>query len=123
MSSDPLQDFLDEVRDLPDLVGVDYAGVHTRGVLGDTPLHIATRRGNLRIIQLLLDAGADVDARGEYGHTPLHEAVGRGNLAAVQLLLQRGATRSIRNDWGQTAKEIAQLDGNHEIEVLVSEVT
>ncbi len=121
MPAQSLQDYLDEIRDLPDFLGVEFAGVHTRGVLGDTPLHVAATRGDARIVGLLLDAGAEIDARGEYGHTPLHEAVGQGHIEAVRLLLARGASRSVYNDWGQTALEIAHLGDRPEIEALLRE--
>ena len=120
MPSTELQEFFDAIRDLPEFVslGEEFAGASTRGLFGDTPLHVAAIRGDSRIITLLLDAGAEIDARGEYGHTPLHEAVGQGHIEAVRLLLSRGADAGIRNDWGQTARESAQIGGKHEIESL-----
>jgi len=123
MASNTLQGFLDEIIDLPNFVGFGdkVVEVHTRGLLGVTPLHIAAIRGDVHIIGLLLDAGADIDARGEYGHTPLQDAVGQGHVEAVRLLLQRGASKSIRNDWGQNAGEIAQTKGKHELDVLFSD--
>ena len=38
---------------------------------GETPLFNATTRGRLRIMDLLLEAGANVDARDQHGHSPL----------------------------------------------------
>jgi ankyrin repeat protein len=124
MPSSELEKFFDEIRDLPEYVGLGeaFAGPSTRGLFGDTPLHVAATRGDARIIALLLDAGAEIDARGEYGHTPLHEAVGQGHIEAAKLLLSRGADTGVRNDWGQTAKEKAQIGGKREIEVLFSDV-
>jgi uncharacterized protein len=120
MPSKTLQEYLDSIRNNPDMLGVEFAGVHTRGVLGDTPLHIAAVNGDVHIIGLLLDAGADIDAHGEYGYTPLQQAVGQGHVDAVRLLLRRGASRDSRNDWGKTAKEIAQIAGKDEIKTLFS---
>lgn len=122
MLSADIQSFLDEIRDLPDFVGLGESniGISTRGLFGDTPLHVAAIRGDTRTIALLLDAGAEIDARGEYGHTPLNEAVGQGHVEAVRLLLSRGADASIPNDWGQTPQQNAKIGGKHEIETLFS---
>ena len=119
MPEPSLQEFLDEIRELPDLLGVEFAGVHTRGVLGDTPLHVAAIRGDARMVGLLLDAGAEIDAHGEYGHTPLHEAIGQMHIEVVRLLLARGASRTVTNDWGQSALDIARLGDKPEIEALL----
>lgn len=45
---------------------------------GDRPLQAAARLGGTdgaRIVEMLLDAGADIDFRGEYNATALHRAV------------------------------------------------
>ena len=119
-----LQVFLGEIRNLPEFVGLGdtVTGVSTRGLFDCTPLHVAAVRGDVYIIGLLLDAGAEIDVRGEHGHTPLHDAVGQGHTEAVKLLLSRGADPRIRNDWGQTARETAKIGGKHEIEILFNGV-
>ena len=38
-------------------------------MIGDTPLHVAVRRGDREIVAETSDAGADVNAPAEYGHT------------------------------------------------------
>ncbi|WP_425396687.1 ankyrin repeat domain-containing protein [Aeoliella sp.] len=73
-------------------VQLDPLAVHQRGLLGDTPLHWPAHNGFVEIVQLLLDAGADVHAQelGCYGGTPLHWA-SEHEPAVVRLLLERGA--------------------------------
>jgi len=39
---------------------------------GSTPLHIATRYGNLDVVELLLEYGADPNVKDNKGKTPLH---------------------------------------------------
>lgn len=51
----------------------------------------ADREDNVRIVELLLDAGADVHIRGINDWTPLHYAVAAEEIGAVRLLLARGA--------------------------------
>ena len=56
-----------------------------------TPLHFASCCDNTDAMQLLIEAGADIDARSDIGLTPLHWAALCGNTAAIQLLIGAGA--------------------------------
>ncbi|MCG3179207.1 MAG: hypothetical protein BIFFINMI_01540 [Phycisphaerae bacterium] len=79
-------------------VQADPLSVHQRGWIGDTPLHWPCHNGHVEIIELLLDAGADIDAQeiNCYGGTPLHWAA-EHEPEAVALLLRRGAKVDARN--------------------------
>jgi len=57
---------------------------------GRSALMWAAYRADLKILKLLLDAGADVNSEGFTG-TPLSQAAWINNAAAAQLLLKRGA--------------------------------
>src|SRR3712207_7119966 len=51
--------------------------VHTREADGSTPLHCAAWKGHREAVELLLDAGADLNGQSENGHyggTALHAA-------------------------------------------------
>ncbi|NWX14246.1 IKBE inhibitor, partial [Aegotheles bennettii] len=55
-------------------------------------LHISTLKGNIPMMSLLLENGANIDVReGTSGKTPLHLAVECHNRRAVQFLLRNGA--------------------------------
>ena len=90
-------------------------------VLGRTPLHWAvTYDADLRVIEALVEAGADVNARTENGHTPLHFAPNEyipsrplmepGHqprsqwyyTAVIKLLVDAGADVNARADNGET---------------------
>ena len=59
---------------------------------GSSPLHIAATIGSLKLLVLLVNAGADLDIAARHnGDTPLHAAVRRGQLEFVQALLKAGA--------------------------------
>lgn len=61
------------------------------GINKTTPLHLATAQGTLEIINLLTQAGADVQAADSRGVTMLHVAAGMGSADIVQLLIDNGA--------------------------------
>ncbi len=70
----------------------DPLAIHTRGWIGDTPLHWSSHNGHLEIVRLLLDAGAEIEADeiNCYGGKPLHWA-SECRPEVVKLLLERGA--------------------------------
>ncbi|XP_075087089.1 phytochrome-interacting ankyrin-repeat protein 1 isoform X2 [Nicotiana tabacum] len=61
--------------------------------LGVTPLHLAAKGGHLRVMDELLERGADIDARtkGVCGWTPLHHAAKKGKRKAIRFLIKNGA--------------------------------
>ncbi len=68
-----------------------------------TPLHCAAHVGNINIINLLLDAGADIDSTYQNDEsTPLHLAAWFGYPNCVQLLIDKGAQINKTNLAGST---------------------
>ncbi|XP_057842332.2 uncharacterized protein LOC131051724 [Cryptomeria japonica] len=56
---------------------------------GDTPLHIAARKGNLHLVQWILQLKPSLDkSRNKDDNTPLHEAAKSSNLNVVEFFLQ-----------------------------------
>lgn len=62
-------------------------------------LPLAARNGNVELVKLLLDNGADIDER-IGSHTALHAAVAGGHFRIADLLLKKGA--SVNTDDGPT---------------------
>lgn len=58
---------------------------------GNSPLMLAALTGNVRVAEVLLHHGAQLEARDSEGFTPLHTAVERSHPAFLRLLLARGA--------------------------------
>ncbi|BDG75645.1 MULTISPECIES: ankyrin repeat domain-containing protein [Wolbachia] len=56
------------------------------------------------VTQILLDAGANVNARNLCNNTPLHESLYK---EVTQILLDAGANPFIKNDYGMTARDFA----------------
>ncbi len=68
------------------------ANIENKHAYGRTPLVGAAReRGNINVIRMLLDAGADVNSSDNWGATALDLAAWRGFEEVVNLLLERGA--------------------------------
>ncbi|KAF6785735.1 hypothetical protein CSOJ01_15547 [Colletotrichum sojae] len=77
---------------------------------GSLPIHLAASRGDVEHVQILVDAGADVNALNNDGRTPIHWAAERGRWDVVEVLLDKGADPQIRSteDSLQTAWDLAQ---------------
>src|SRR5437660_1567677 len=85
------------------------ADVNTpRGPEAQTPLHMAARRGNIAIAQVLLDGGAVLEAQDKKGETPLRRAVNCGHPEFVSLLLAHGADVNTRDRKGRTPLQAAR---------------
>ena len=88
---------LDRADLLAKLIADDPARVHERGGDGQTPLHFARSR---QVIDLLLEAGADIDAR-DVDHRStaaqwmLDRKPGAGRFALSAYLVERGAAADI----------------------------
>ncbi|KAG8410699.1 hypothetical protein J3459_016985 [Metarhizium acridum] len=63
---------------------------------GETALHLAAKKNNLRLARILLASGrVDVDAASVTHSTPLYEAIQVGDLHMVELLLEYGASEQV----------------------------
>ena len=67
------------------------------------------------VVDILLDAGADISARDRNACTPLHRAACMGRECAVKILLDAGADTLARNLQGRTPRDLAEMGAFHEI--------
>ena len=58
---------------------------------GRTPLHLASKQGELDVARYLVEAGANVNKKMEDGRTPLHFASEQGELDVARYLVEAGA--------------------------------
>ena len=75
---------------------------------GWTPLHYAASTGQVAVIRLLIENHAYIDAESPNGSTPLMLASMYGTAEAVKLLLDEGADPSLKNQQGLTAVQFAE---------------
>ncbi|QDV82168.1 ankyrin repeat domain-containing protein [Planctomycetes bacterium TBK1r] len=77
--------------------------VNVRDASGSTPLSAAALLGNIEIVKLLLERGANVAATNRDGTTPLHVAAFMCHTEVVELLLENGASPGRENNRGDSA--------------------
>ena len=80
-----------------------------------TPLHLATLKGHVEVINKLLENHADIDARTTKGNTPLHLAAESGNLEVVEALIAKNANVDLKNEEGKAASDFAYDKGHLEV--------
>ena len=87
------------------------------------PLLYAVDKGQIEIVELLLDKGADIDSIDVSQQTALMVASGMGHFGIVELLLKRGANVNATENDGYTALIYASSgeDGHPEIVKLLLE--
>ncbi|CAD6589643.1 MAG: hypothetical protein ASARMPREDX12_003913 [Alectoria sarmentosa] len=86
--------------------------INTKNPCGRTPLHCAAQKLPLpsiaerrieRVVNFLLQKGAEADSRDKFGVTPLSEAASNGLETAVEILLaRRDVQLNSRNEYGET---------------------
>lgn len=76
---------------------------------GETPLMAALANGTtVNIIDLLVQAGAEINTKNEYGFSALIFSITRPNLKAAKHLLDLGARKDIELPEGQTIPELIE---------------
>ncbi|KAF8492409.1 hypothetical protein F5888DRAFT_1909189 [Russula emetica] len=92
-----------------------------RGGSQVTPIHAAASAGQVDILSLLIQHGADVNGRNRIGDTPLFLASMNARLEAGQFLLNHGADIDARNEFNNTALIYAIFWGNIEFARMLLE--
>lgn len=90
--------------------------VNSRNNYGRAPIHWASSRGNLDIMEMLMSCNCDIEARDKYGMRPLLMAAWHGHRDAAQLLINTGACTNAINKKGYTIMMCAAR--NNRVEVI-----
>ncbi len=90
---------------------------------GFTPLMYASIIGDVSIIEMLLDNGADVNAQNQSGATALMLAAKYNHMKTCKMLVQSGANAKLQTTNRQTAVSIASQYGNYELAEYLAQVT
>ncbi|KAL7267907.1 hypothetical protein RUND412_009491, partial [Rhizina undulata] len=100
-------------------------GVHPNAKASDgsTPLHDASHKGHLAVVNLLLEQkGVLVNAKNYHGYTALHLAALKGQEAILRLLLQqKGTLVNTKDEDGDTPLHVAAYNGHEAVVKLLLE--
>jgi len=119
---------MDQVKDLL----TEYSTINERESSYWTPLHIATligknepgkprgeSRGQVVMVRLLLQLGADINARDMFGRTPLWIAINKGFGILTRIFIERGADVNIGENNGVYPFQLVEASTYPEIRRLV----
>merc|ERR1719317_1074285 len=77
---------------------------------GATALHVAAVKGYIKVINLLIQAGGEINQQDFDGWTPLHAAAHWAQREACELLAENYVNMDIKNCVGQTPFDVADPD-------------
>lgn len=95
--------------------------MQAQNAMGDTALKIASFYGNLDIVEVLLEANADVEIANNYSFAPIHVASQEGHVDVVVALLEAGAAVDRPKYDGATPLFIASQDGHVDLVAVLIE--
>ena len=78
-------------------------------------LHVASEKGNLRLVKSLIECSCDKETRDYYKWTPLIYASSRGHLEVVKYLVSVGANKEAKSRGGYTPLILAPQNGHLEV--------
>lgn len=105
------------LAEMKTMLAEDASLVHSRinGTNDERPVHWAALSGNIEVVTLLLDNGAEIDAVDAQGLTALHWAAWQGQPEVARLLVGRGASVDLVSVAGNTALDRAITDGHQDV--------
>lgn len=120
-------DLIEAVKTI-DLVSLNVllsegADIDTVDAEGNTPLMIASKIGNPRMLRIILVHNPDINAVNSNGETALMIAAENGQYSVVQQLLDRGADVYAKNKEGLTPLDLATRFGHRQIVDVLSSTT
>lgn len=86
--------------------------------LGDS-LCVAARKGEVRTMQRLIEAGAAINGKDLHGWTALHRASFKGKIEVVRMLIDKGIDVDAKDEDGYTALHCAVESGHTDVTELL----
>ncbi|XP_071941670.1 protein phosphatase 1 regulatory subunit 12A-like isoform X1 [Antedon mediterranea] len=85
---------------------------------GATAIHVASAKGYVKALSLLLQAGMDINSQDIDGWTPFHAASHWAQKESAELLVEKMCDMNARNKLGQTAFDLADEEMGKYLEEL-----
>lgn len=120
-SGEPVAETQKEIKDFCDTFGTD---IKSKDEDGNTLLHKAAINQSVRVIEYLVQKGANINAKNNIQWTPLHCAVAwNKNTDVLQYLVSKGADPLSVSSTGLTPLQGAKQSKNHEVaKILESKI-
>ncbi|KAM0013940.1 putative ankyrin repeat-containing domain-containing protein [Helianthus debilis subsp. tardiflorus] len=105
------------------LLGFDLSvsGINSVDEKGWAPMYSAASSGNVEIVNILLDIGADINLKNDGDRTALYYAASKGWVKVAEILLSNGAKINAKDKVGCTPLHRAASTGNSELCKLLIE--
>ncbi|OKH47644.1 hypothetical protein NIES2101_23270 [Calothrix sp. HK-06] len=93
--------------------------INKKNDAGETALHLAVKNNDLRLVEILINSGADVNATTNYKATPLHYAASFAKNSIINLLASKGSNINAVDNNGKKPLDWAiEAKNNDNIELL-----
>jgi len=89
--------------------------VNEKDASNNTPLHLAALQGNLGIVKMLVDKGADINLGDNENSPPIVNAALRNHPEIVKYMLDHGASATLKDDNQMTPMHFAAMGGDTQI--------
>lgn len=93
--------------------------VNLANKIGETPLLAAAWKGNVELIEWLLQSSARVNQANKQARSPLFAAAAGGHIDAVRVLLEAGANLEQADEDAKTPMDIAAMYGHRAVVALL----
>ncbi len=102
-----------DIEAVREILGTSPDQVGIKDARNNMPLHLAASGGNLEIVKMLVEAGADVNAGDNENDTPLHiSAMDTSKAAISYYLLEHGASVNYEDQFKTTPFHFAAIGGD-----------
>jgi serine/threonine-protein phosphatase 6 regulatory ankyrin repeat subunit A/serine/threonine-protein phosphatase 6 regulatory ankyrin repeat subunit B len=113
-----------DLKKVKEIIDRDPNQINVQDVQGFTPLHLASSKGHIEIVEFLLNHGADTELEIFNGETPLMLAAQYaryGQYETIKTLLEHGAKVNHKDEDGGTAlHKAAMYSGKEVMNLLIS---
>ncbi len=113
-----------DLKKVKEIIDRDPNEINVQDAQGFTPLHLASGKGHIEIVEFLLNHGADIESEIFNGDTPLLVAARyarHGQYETIKTLLEHGAKVNHKDKHGRAAlHDAAMYSGKEVINLLIS---